>query len=145
MYAAASNLTVFLPSTILLYRQFILWSSNALFLLTAGETGVGSGGSWRAWEAARVASALMSWGLVLSDGQCWCRSESLRGRRPRRTLGTPNIRRSQARSKRSCSLGPHRKRGRGMRASLKHYCANHLLNAWGLWVPEELVLRPPLT
>lgn len=39
MYAAASNLTVFFPSTILLYRQFILHSSNALFPLTAGETG----------------------------------------------------------------------------------------------------------
>ena len=50
---AVSNLSAFLPGTLLLYRQFILPSSNALFLLTAGGTEVGSRGSWRTWEAAQ--------------------------------------------------------------------------------------------
>lgn len=38
MYAAAANLSVlFFPSTLLLYRQFILQSSNTLPLVTAQE------------------------------------------------------------------------------------------------------------
>ena len=36
---AVSNLSAFLPGTLLLYRQFILPSSNALFLLTADRGG----------------------------------------------------------------------------------------------------------
>lgn len=62
MYAAASNLTVFFPSTILLYRQFILQSSNALFPLTAGETGwlreeAGELGRWPGAASALRAAA----------------------------------------------------------------------------------------
>lgn len=44
------NLTVFFPSTILLYRQFILPSSNALLLPTAREA---AGQGWEAGQGGK--------------------------------------------------------------------------------------------
>lgn len=77
MYAAASNLTVFFPSTILLYRQFILPSNNALFLPTAGETGglqgkpenLGGRPEWRVLLPKGAASGLTVSGYCCQRGQ----------------------------------------------------------------------------
>lgn len=104
MYAAASNLTVLFPSTILLYRQFILPSSNALFLLTAGETEVASRGSWRAWEAAQ--SGVCTYGLqTCVPGRrvlALCGPEGLL--LPSRAAGSPDFKGGQRRSKKDyCS------------------------------------------
>lgn len=80
MYAAAANLSVlFFPSTILLYRQFILQSSNALPLVTAqeiNEFGIKSERAQKYGERYRSISPgtipqYLQQACICSDGFAW--------------------------------------------------------------------------